>query len=49
MAERAVALAQRIAQSLWYGYQLHRDPDRMPEGLPRQDARTTPVRAAESP
>jgi len=33
MAERAVGLAQRIAQSLWYGYQLHRMPDRMPAGL----------------
>ena len=33
MAERAVALSQRIAQSLWYGYQLHCKPDRMPAGL----------------
>jgi hemoglobin len=49
MAERAVELSQRIAQSLWYGYQLHRDPDRIPAGLPRRDASTTPARAAESP
>lgn len=34
MAERAVMLSQRIAQSLWYGYQLHQDPDRMPDNLP---------------
>lgn len=33
MAERAVGLSQRIAQSLWYGYQLHREPDRAPAGL----------------
>jgi hemoglobin len=33
MAERAVELSQRIAQSLWYGYQLHRKPDRMPGSL----------------
>lgn len=34
MAERAIMLSQRIAQSLWYGYQLRRDPDRMAEDLP---------------
>ena len=39
MAERAVELSQRIAQSLWYGYQLHRDPDRMPAALPQRDDR----------
>jgi hemoglobin len=49
MAERAVGLSQRIAQSLWYGYQLHRDPDRIPDGLPRRDASPTPARAVESP
>jgi hemoglobin len=49
MAERAVELSQRIAQSLWYGYQLQRDPDRMPEGLPRRDADTNTARTAESP
>ncbi len=29
MAERAVQLSQRIAQSLWYGYQLQHAPDQM--------------------
>jgi hemoglobin len=33
LRERATALAQRIAQSLWYGYQMHRDPDRVAEEL----------------
>ena len=33
MAERAVELSRRIAQSLWYGYQLHRQPDRIPAAL----------------
>ena len=33
MAGRAVELSQRIAQSLWYGYQLLREPDRMPASL----------------
>jgi hemoglobin len=33
LRERATALAQRIAQSLWYGYQMHRDPDRVAEDL----------------
>ena len=41
MAERAVELSQRIAQSLWYGYQLHREPDRAPASL-RQRAETSP-------
>ncbi len=36
MAERAGELSQRIAQGLWYGYQLHREPDRMPASLPRR-------------
>lgn len=26
MGERAVEISRRIAQGLWYGYQLHRDP-----------------------
>ena len=26
---RADDLAQRVAQSLWYGYQMYRDPDRL--------------------
>ena len=30
MRERADGLAERIAQSLWYGYQLNRRPDAMP-------------------
>jgi hemoglobin len=34
MAERAVELSQRIAQSLWYGYQLQREADGMPASLP---------------
>lgn len=33
MGERAVLLSQRIAQSLWYGYQLQREPDRFPAAL----------------
>lgn len=33
MAERASELSQRIAQSLWYGYQLHREAGRMPASL----------------
>jgi hemoglobin len=33
LAERASHLAQRIAQSLWYGYQMHRDPERQAEEL----------------
>jgi truncated hemoglobin YjbI len=34
MAERAVDLSQRIAQSLWYGWQLHREPNHAPASLP---------------
>lgn len=30
---RADELAVRIAQSLWYGYQLHRDPERRPSDI----------------
>lgn len=33
LQRRADDLAQRIAQSLWYGYQLNRQPDRVPESL----------------
>jgi len=33
MGEQAHAMAQRIAQSLWYGYQLSRAPDAMATGL----------------
>lgn len=38
MAERADELAQRIAQSFWYDYQLKRAPDRMPTSLPHRPA-----------
>lgn len=33
MGEHAYLMAQRIAQSLWYGYQLSRNPDVSPETL----------------
>jgi hemoglobin len=33
MGRKADVMAQRIAQSLWYGYQLHRNPDASPSGL----------------
>jgi hemoglobin len=33
MKARADPMAERIAQSLWYGYQLHRDPDASPSTL----------------
>jgi len=33
MAGHAVEMAQRIAQSLWYGYQLSRAPETPPAGL----------------
>lgn len=39
MAERAVTLSQRIAQSLGYGYQLRRKPDEMPASLPLRETR----------
>ena len=29
LGERARDLARRIAQSLWYGYQMSQDPDRL--------------------
>ena len=31
LRERADDLAARIAQSLWYGYQMNSAPDRIPE------------------
>ena len=34
MAARACEMAQRIAQSLWMGYQISRDPDAVPTALP---------------
>ncbi|HEY0858219.1 MAG TPA: group III truncated hemoglobin [Albitalea sp.] len=33
LRERADELARRIAQSLWYGYQMHHQPRRLPEDL----------------
>ncbi len=33
MSQRADEMAQRIAQSLWFGYQLHRRPDQSPSAL----------------
>src|SRR5690606_27886731 len=33
MAELACAMAARIAQSLWMGYQIMRDPNAAPTGL----------------
>jgi hemoglobin len=47
MAERAVELSQRIAQSLWYGYQLSRDPEQMPASLPTRKAAPFPAHEAE--
>lgn len=38
MAERADELAQRIAQSFWYDYQMQREPDHMPVPLPSRAA-----------
>jgi hemoglobin len=35
MGEQACAMAERIAQSLWMGYQISRDPDVLPTGLAR--------------
>lgn len=32
LGERAQDLAKRIAQSLWYGYQMHQDASRLPVG-----------------
>ena len=33
MGERAYMMAQRIAQSLWYGYQMSHQPDDLPTEL----------------
>jgi hemoglobin len=33
LRERAGEMARRIAQSLWFGYQLSRNPGALPEGL----------------
>ncbi len=34
LKKRADELAGRVAQSLWYGYQMHRQPDELPASLP---------------
>jgi hemoglobin len=34
MADQACATARRIAQSLWLGYQINRDPSGIPKDLP---------------
>jgi hemoglobin len=36
MRERADELSLRIAQSLWYGYQLNESPDMLPNTLQRR-------------
>lgn len=36
MGQQACAMAERIAQSLWLGYQMNRDPDAMPMAFPRR-------------
>lgn len=33
MARQACAMAERIAESLWMGYQINRDPDAVPTAL----------------
>ena len=39
LQSRADELAERIAQSLWYGYQLHHRPERLPRDLlPAEEA-----------
>jgi hemoglobin len=35
MRERALPAAQRIAQSLWYAWQMDRDPAKIPKDLPK--------------
>ena len=37
MRARADTLAPRIAESLWYGYQMYNDPDSLPGSLPGSD------------
>jgi len=36
MRARADMLAPRIAESLWYGYQMHNNPQSLPAGLRRE-------------
>jgi hemoglobin len=49
MGTRAVALSARIAESLWYGYQLHRKPDRMPARLSTRQPAQSPTHVREFP
>ena len=37
MADAALLAASRIARSLWFGYQMNRDPQAMPAELPQND------------
>lgn len=46
MRERANELAERIAESLWFGYQMARDPDRIAAKL---EARAAHTRARQAP
>ncbi|HTJ93779.1 MAG TPA: group III truncated hemoglobin [Pararobbsia sp.] len=39
MRDRADHLAPRIAESLWYGYQMYNHPETLPSSLPRVDER----------
>ena len=49
LAERAVELSQRIARSLWYGYQLSREPDSVPADLSTRRLTPMPTHGAERP
>jgi hemoglobin len=40
MRARANDLAQRVAQSLWYGYQLNNNPDAIPGDIPAASSPT---------
>ena len=42
LQSRANELAERIAQSLWYGYQLHHRPEQLPRGLPAGEEASSP-------
>ena len=42
-------LPPSIAQSLWYGYQLSREPDRVPAGLSTRRPAPMPTHVAERP
>lgn len=45
MAQQACAMAERIAQSLWMGYQISRDPDAVPATLSMAELPTDPERS----